>query len=168
MNRQRESAARRAFDATEPGSCKNPLCPRPHGPHGWCLAHSCGDPVPESKVVCRLQADHGGHWHDSGSLCWLVEETFTGPDPGADWKLLIEAVEFVLSGRLAQTSTLQRGMRIGYAKAAQLLQLMEDWGIVGPRVGSMARDVLAHADMFDDIAAAIRATQEGSREAPGA
>lgn len=89
MNRQRESAARRAFDATEPGSCKNPLCPRPQGPHGWCRGHSCGDEVPEAGIICRLKAGHGGHWHDSGSQCWLMEATFTGPDPGTDRRMRV-------------------------------------------------------------------------------
>lgn len=81
-------------DAGEPGACDDPACPRPKGPHGWCRAHSCGDVVPETEIICRLRKGHGGHWHDSGSQCWLVEATFDGPDPGTDvddveWEALL-------------------------------------------------------------------------------
>jgi hypothetical protein len=158
MNRQNVSAARRAFDATEPGSCGNPLCPRPKGPHGWCIGHSCGNEVPEAGIVCRLKAGHDGHWHDSGSQCWLVEATFTGPDPGADRELMVDAVKYVLGGGLATPSPIQRNIRVGFGKAQQLLMLMEDWGLVGPRHGSMARTVLCPADRLPEVVAAIRAT----------
>jgi len=152
----RESGAD-AFDATEPGSCNETTCPRPRGPHGWCRAHSCGDEVPDTNTLCRLQAGHGGHWHDSGSQCWLMEATFTGPDPGPDRRLLIDTIRYVLGGGLAQTSAVQRNVRVGFAKAGHLLTLMEDWGLVAPREGSMARRVLAPAERLDEILDAIDA-----------
>lgn len=144
-------------DHNEPGACKSALCTRPAGPHGWCRGHSCGDEVPASGVVCRLQKGRGGHWHDSGSQRWLIENDFTGPDPGEDMALFIDVVKYVLKGQFAAVSAVQRNVRIGFAKADRLVALMEGWGLVGPREGSAARKVLASADMLDAVLAAINA-----------
>jgi hypothetical protein len=79
-----------------------------------------------------------------------------GPDPGADRALLIEAVRYVLESRNAMTTALQRRLRVGFAKAGRLTDLLEAWGIVSSRpVKETERVVLAPADAVEDIVAAI-------------
>lgn len=154
-------------DANEPGACRRPECPRPKGPHGWCRGHSCGEAVPEVGIVCRLEKGHDGHWHDSGSQCWLVADQFEGPCPGTDLPIFLEVVELVLKTRWSSVSTVQRKLRLGFAKADRMVALMEDWGLVGPRLGSHARDILAPADMLDEVLAAIRAkSEQGAAQPP--
>ncbi|MDP8262866.1 MAG: DNA translocase FtsK [Candidatus Ancaeobacter aquaticus] len=62
-----------------------------------------------------------------------------------------DAVEVVLSTKQASASVLQRKLRIGYARAARLIDMMEDCGIVGPPKGSKGRDILIKSqDQFED------------------
>ena len=66
----------------------------------------------------------------------------TKEDPGADRELLIEAVTLVVTRQFAAASHMQRNLRVGFAKAARLLDMLESWGVVGPAEGSRSRDVL--------------------------
>jgi S-DNA-T family DNA segregation ATPase FtsK/SpoIIIE len=59
-----------------------------------------------------------------------------------DEGLFNQAVEFVLTQKMASTSSLQRKFRIGYNKAADLADLLERRGVVGPSMGSKGREVL--------------------------
>jgi S-DNA-T family DNA segregation ATPase FtsK/SpoIIIE len=59
-----------------------------------------------------------------------------------DDDLFLEAVDCVVRSQKASSSLLQRRLRIGYARAARLLDLLEDKGVVGPADGSRPRDVL--------------------------
>ncbi|MBP7087913.1 MAG: DNA translocase FtsK 4TM domain-containing protein [Candidatus Omnitrophica bacterium] len=68
-------------------------------------------------------------------------------DIGSD-ELFEEAVKIVLSARQASGSILQRRMRVGYTRAARLLDLMEQEGIVGPFCGSKAREILVDPDSY--------------------
>lgn len=83
-----------------------------------------------------------------------------GPDPGADRALLVDAVRYVLKGRHASTTGIQRNVRVGFTKAGRLLDLMESWGLVGPKTGPMAREVLAPAEAVEDVVAAISNTEQ--------
>jgi DNA segregation ATPase FtsK/SpoIIIE, S-DNA-T family len=60
----------------------------------------------------------------------------------ADDDMWRDAVQVVIEGRKASTSLLQRRLRIGYGRAARLIETMEEQGIVGPADGARPRDVL--------------------------
>ena len=74
------------------------------------------------------------------------EEGEEGAEDNGDEQLYKQALEVLRASRRASTSMLQRRLSIGYNRAARIMEMMEDKGIVGPENGSSPREILVDLD----------------------
>jgi S-DNA-T family DNA segregation ATPase FtsK/SpoIIIE len=101
---------------------------------------------PEMKKVVDFVKAQAGPSFDVEIKQKLEKKTVSGMDSGEDDELLIQAIEIIRETRRASTSSLQRRLRIGYTRAARMIDILEERGVIGPPRGSDPREILVDLD----------------------